>query len=64
VALEEIERFYSALKAAGAKPEAHVLAAGGHGSGMKHQGTSSDHWPEEFRDWLVARRLVPAVSPH
>ncbi|PNS08311.1 alpha/beta hydrolase [Solilutibacter silvestris] len=60
VALPQIERFHMALDAAGMKPEAHIFATGGHGFGMKHQGTSSDHWPEEFRDWLVARKFVPA----
>ena len=62
MALEEIDRFYTALKAAGIKPEAHVFSAGGHGFGLKHQGTSSDHWPEEFRDWLVAEKFVPAST--
>lgn len=62
MALEEIERFHAALEAAGAKPEAHVFAAGGHGFGMKHQGTSSDHWPTEFFDWLVAQKFVQATS--
>lgn len=60
MALEEIDRFYAALKTAGIKPEAHVFASGGHGFGMKRQGTSSDHWPEEFREWLVAQKFVPA----
>lgn len=59
MALEEIDRFYAALKAAGIKPEVHVFATGGHGFGIKRQGTSSDHWPEEFRDWLVAQKIVP-----
>ncbi|MBS0215559.1 MAG: alpha/beta hydrolase [Proteobacteria bacterium] len=60
MALEEIDRFHAALKTAGIKPEAHVFASGGHGFGMKRQGTSSDHWPEEFREWLVAQKFVPA----
>ncbi|MBS0225324.1 MAG: alpha/beta hydrolase [Proteobacteria bacterium] len=60
MALEEIDRFYVVLKTAGIKPEAHVFASGGHGFGMKRQGTSSDHWPAEFFDWLVARKFVSA----
>jgi acetyl esterase/lipase len=48
-------RFYAALTAAGNKPEAHVYSAGGHGFGMKKQGTTSDHWIEEFYDWLQAQ---------
>lgn len=62
MALPEIERFYAALNAVGAKPEAHIFAAGGHGFGMKHQGTSSDHWPEEFHGWLEARKIVPVAT--
>jgi acetyl esterase/lipase len=51
---EPIEKFYAALRAAGIKPEAHVYSAGGHGFGMKKQGTSSDHWIEEFYWWTLA----------
>jgi acetyl esterase/lipase len=44
--------FYRALLAAGDKPEAHIYSAGGHGFGLKHQGTTSDYWIDEFFDWL------------
>jgi acetyl esterase/lipase len=54
VALEPIVRFHDALVAAEAGPEAHIYSAGGHGFGMKHQGTTSDHWAEEFYFWLEA----------
>ncbi len=62
MALEEIERFHTALNAAGNKPEAHVFASGGHGFGMKHQGASSDLWSQEFMAWLADRKFlsVPA----
>ena len=51
---EAIEKFYPALQAAGIKPEAHIYSAGGHGFGMKKQGTTSDHWIEEFYWWMLA----------
>jgi len=48
-------RFYDSLKSAGHKPEAHIFSAGGHGFGMRKQGTSSDHWIDEFYYWLEAQ---------
>ena len=51
-------RFYQALLAAGNKPEVHIYSAGGHGFGMKTQGTTSDHWIEEFYEWLQAQGLT------
>jgi acetyl esterase/lipase len=56
VALEPVLRFRDALAAAGQKPEIHVFSAGGHGFGMKKQGTTSDHWIEELYYWIEARR--------
>jgi acetyl esterase/lipase len=53
-----VERFYAALRAAGHRPEAHIFASGGHGFGMRQQGTSSDHWVDAFYDWLQALRLT------
>jgi acetyl esterase/lipase len=58
VALAPIVRFHDALRAAGHKPEVHVFARGGHGFGMKKQGTSSDHWIDEPYDWLEAQGLT------
>ncbi len=55
---EAMARFYDALKAAGNKPEVHIFSAGGHGFGMKKQGTTSDHWIDEFYDWLEAQGLT------
>lgn len=59
-----INRFYEALKNAGHKPEAHIFNSGGHGFGIKKQGTSSDHWIDEFYFWLEAQGLTkqPAKS--
>jgi acetyl esterase/lipase len=32
--------------------ELHVVESGGHGFGMQHRGTRSDHWTELFAGWL------------
>jgi len=53
-----VAKFYDALRTAGIKPEIHVYSAGGHGFGMKKQGTTSDHWVEEFDWWLEAQGLT------
>jgi acetyl esterase/lipase len=53
--LQPVTKFYDALKSAGYKPEAHLFSAGGHGFGMRKQGTSSDHWIDEFYYWLDAQ---------
>ena len=37
---------------AGAPFELHVYEHGGHGFGMRHQGTTSDLWIEEFYTWM------------
>jgi acetyl esterase/lipase len=55
---QPVARFYGALTAAGHKPEAHIFSAGGHGFGLKKQGTTSDHWIDEFYDWLAAQGLT------
>jgi acetyl esterase/lipase len=53
-----IVAFYDALKAAGYKPEFHIYSSGGHGWGMRKQGTSSDHWIDEYYYWLEAQGLT------
>lgn len=58
VALAPVVRFYDALKAAGHKPETHIFSAGGHGFGMRKQGTTSDHWIDSFYYWLEAQGLT------
>jgi acetyl esterase/lipase len=52
--LNQENAFYSALRAANANMEAHIYSAGGHGFGMKHQGTTSDRWPDDFYAWMRA----------
>lgn len=58
VAIKQTVRFYDALIAAGHKPEAHIYTAGGHGFGMKKQGTSSDHWIDDLFVWLGSQGLT------
>ena len=55
LAQQPVVKFYEALRAAGNKPEVHIYSAGGHGFGMRKQGTTSDHWIEEFYWWLQAK---------
>lgn len=59
MALDFITRFAAALHSAGIQPEEHVYASGGHGFGMRNQGTESDRWIEDFFQWLTVPRMVP-----
>jgi acetyl esterase/lipase len=54
----QIVAMYDALKAAGYKPEFHIYEHGGHGWSMRKQGTTSDHWLDEFYWWLEAHGLT------
>jgi acetyl esterase/lipase len=54
VALTPVVRFYDALRSAGHRPEVHIFGAGGHGFGMRRQGTSSDRWIDAFYGWMEA----------
>jgi acetyl esterase/lipase len=60
--LEAVEKFYDALKAAGNKAELHIYSAGKHGFGMRKQGTSSDHWIDEFYWWLEAKGFAKRMA--
>jgi acetyl esterase/lipase len=60
--LEPVTKFHAALTTAGAKPETHIYRSGGHGFGMKKQGTSSDHWIEEFFWWLDAQGFTKPAA--
>jgi acetyl esterase/lipase len=57
-----LPRFRDALAAAGIKPEVHVYSAGGHGFGMKKQGTTSDNWTEDYWNWLKSLELTSAPN--
>jgi len=63
VALDPVRKFYDALLAAGCKPEVHIYSAGGHGFGLRTQGTSSDHWVDAFYFWLDAHGLTKPPPP-
>jgi predicted alpha/beta superfamily hydrolase/acetyl esterase/lipase len=63
VALPEIEAFYSALRKAGVRPETHIYTSGGHGFGIARQGTTSDHWSDEYYYWLESLRLTVPPQP-
>jgi len=54
----QIVAFYQAVKAAGYQPEFHIYAHGGHGWSMRPQGTTSDHWIEEFYWWMESQGLT------
>ena len=54
--------FYAALKAAGANPETHIYRSGRHGFGMATQGTTSDHWIDEFYYWLESLGFTKAAA--
>ena len=48
IARTPIVKFCKTLVASGARPEAHMYQAGGHGFGLKEQPTTSDKWAAEF----------------
>ncbi|PYQ38139.1 MAG: alpha/beta hydrolase [Acidobacteria bacterium] len=60
--LGPVVKFHDALLAAGHKPEVHVYSAGGHGFGLKKQGTTSDHWIDAFYYWLEAQGLTKRAA--
>jgi acetyl esterase/lipase len=62
VALAPVVRFYDALRAAGHRPEAHIFSTGGHGFGMRRQGTSSDRWIDAFQGWMEAGGFARAAD--
>jgi predicted alpha/beta superfamily hydrolase/acetyl esterase/lipase len=61
--LPQIEAFYAALRAAGVSPEAHIYKSGGHGFGIERQGTTSDHWADEYYYWLESLHLTVPPQP-
>ena len=63
LAATSMAKFHEALETAGARPEVHLFDAGGHGFGVKKQGTSSDHWLDEFLWWLQAVGFASAAVP-
>lgn len=49
--------FYEKWTAAHKSAELHMYARGRHGFGMHKQGTTSDHWIEQFWDWLKMEKI-------
>jgi acetyl esterase/lipase len=49
---------YTAWRAVHRPVELHIYASGGHGFGMRPQGTTSDHWAEAFYAWLWAEGFL------
>jgi acetyl esterase/lipase len=43
---------FDAWRNAGRPAELHIYARGAHGFGMRVQGSSSDHWADDFYNWL------------
>ncbi|HVZ29577.1 MAG TPA: alpha/beta hydrolase [Asticcacaulis sp.] len=43
---------FDAWRDAGRSAELHIYARGAHGFGMRVQGSSSDHWADDFYNWL------------
>ena len=58
VALAPVVKFHDVLVAAGYRPETHIYSTGGHGFGMKHQGTDSDRWIGDYQRWLQAEGVT------
>jgi len=54
---------FDAWRSAGKSAELHIYAKGGHGFASKNQGTSSDHWLEDYFNWLVAGGWAKASAP-
>jgi acetyl esterase/lipase len=47
-------QLYSRWVAAGRSAELHIYSKGGHGFGMRRQGTPTDGWIDAFYTWLIA----------
>jgi acetyl esterase/lipase len=61
-ALNAMVRFHDALRSAGQKPEVHIYGRGGHGFGLRKQGTSSDYWIDAFYHWMEAQGLTTSTG--
>ena len=54
---------FQAWKAAGRPAELHIYERGGHGFGMNRQGSTSDHWFDEFLWWIQDLKPQAAARP-
>ncbi|HEX7874673.1 MAG TPA: alpha/beta hydrolase [Sphingobium sp.] len=50
--------FYDRLYDAGYRPELHLYQRGGHGFGMRPQGSTSDRFADQFFDWMISEGLT------
>lgn len=53
---------YTAWRQAGSTAELHLYERGGHGFDLHPQGTTSDHWFDEFVWWMQARGLMEPIK--
>ena len=53
---------FDAWRAANRPAELHLYERGGHGFGLVPQGSSSDHWFDEFVWWMEGRGLLKAKA--
>ena len=60
VPVEQGLRFYEALIKAGVPAEAHIFAAGPHGTGLGRGDPALDQWPVLLEAWLRGRGLLTA----
>jgi acetyl esterase/lipase len=51
-------QLYNQWTGAHKSAELHMYAKGGHGFGMRKQGSPSDHWIERFGEWLDSQGLM------
>jgi acetyl esterase/lipase len=58
---ENSAALYLALKKAGASPEMHLYAKGGHGFGIRPTAGAAATWPARLEEWLGAIGVLPAA---
>jgi acetyl esterase/lipase len=63
IAAPAMRRFDEALRAAGESAQKQVFDRGGHGFGVRHQGTDSDRWIAAAYGWLSSKGLVRRQVP-
>jgi hypothetical protein len=58
-----MRRFDEALRVAGESAQTQVFDHGGHGFGVRRQGTDSDRWIAAAYSWLSSKGLVRRRAP-
>ena len=59
---ENSAALYLALKKAGASPELHLYAKGGHGFGVRPTAGPAATWPARLEEWLGTIGVLPAAG--